>query len=516
MYEATIYLNTGNNIIEGKIYIENIESSKTLPGLLRELNTKSKFADILIKHRDSEIIKYAGEDEDRWSKVSKVYFNFIYKRYSNKLHKLDDNIVIEHPMFTLNDLPKVGVNKLSDKILNKASNDIIYGLLINKYTRVNVIGMRMLLDLLYSKYPTDNIKRLINKYDNITYGNGRSSRRKDITKLLRREGIMTQDPFGDILVIIKTITKKSCLTCHTLKEFYNDQDRNVTYDTSYKDKFNVSRESMTIPIYTSSNGRKLRETPVTVTFNRQEFMDDIIAGKFFNFKALNRYTLDDIYSKCFRSSEVKPIIKYVGDNSKRWEKLVRYLIVNPIYPDDISKDSISDIIYILNNDKIEINANYTKLLKKYRDEINPELVLKMTDDVLYISYTFELCNPGVMTYMLFKFLSSIFTNNKTYWKKAFVNIVDTSTLLDSYDNWLDEMSNVLDDEHIDLNNIHVSNIVAMLTIEKYVLKRDLSRFNYLSEYLTYIINNVSNKYQRYFRESSSSLSNLTKILKKIK
>src|SRR5690606_26594950 len=123
-------------------YIENIESSKTLPDLLRELNTKSKFADILIKHRDSEIIKYAGEDEDRWSKVSKVYFNFIYKRYSNKLHKLDDNIVIEHPMFTLNDLPKVGVNKLSDKILNKASNDIIYGLLINKYTRVNVIGMR--------------------------------------------------------------------------------------------------------------------------------------------------------------------------------------------------------------------------------------------------------------------------------------------------------------------------------------------------------------------------------------
>lgn len=484
-----IYFTTSDNIIKGSVTVDEVEHVKSLESKLNYIRNNYNFSDIISDSSDSQILKYASDDKDRWYKVSKVYFKVKFPH----LKRLLNNPIINNPNFVLSDLPDKKVDKIPEFVLDKANDEIIYGLISSRYTKVNLVGMKKFLKLLNLHYPKDYYTDMIsNLKDN-------PNRSKDIADVLKMEGITEGNPFKNVLIIVTSILKGNASLYDSLKSLYDNSDKNVTYDTSYKDNITFSDYTITVPVYDED----INEELITLTFSHKIFVDDIKSEGKFKPKIIKRYILSNVIRELLLDGNTDIITNYANESSSKWRSVTECLIANSLKAKQVNREVSSKLVKLLNDKNIVIDSSYHDTLRLYQVYISPELVLKMTDDIVYVAFRLSKANVEVMTYCLFRFLSNIFPNNKTYRKRMV--LPKTSKLLTYSNIWDIEIEKVFEE----LQNCHVSNLVSLLTAEKYILGRDLGRFSNVSEYLRHIGE------KRILKTSNVSMKGILKLLAKI-
>ena len=486
--ERIIYNYNKNKISEHTITIYNYPLDDVLVNkignkIYKSTNVSEAISKALEDHNLEAIENFLGDDRELWILFSKLFIAFLQVEYleitDNTILNSFERSILSNPNFIVTNM-----NKIHERYYPFFIKYLGYAYITNRDFYYMLSKDRNLLidklnDMVRSRFPDrkydENIIETI-----LSYGRNLTNMPKIIKKFVRTD--IVSDKLEDF--IITKYKKRNDRSYSSGEDDHDDSKRyyikgtDIYFNTYYyKDKRIVLE-----PVIIRTNKNTIR------LFNK--------LGPFY---ILYNSTLNDIFERVIKyKNSIKPIVEFLGNKKKEWVILCSVLsksILNRKYVEE-NRDSF---LTLFNHPYFRITSDMISKPLNRDSDLLDEIKLKSDRDVIpnYINIH---TNKNVLAYLIYDLLNDVFKNDR-YWKLCYkyFSIVNSYTdiITDRVDN-TSTIREICEEEGISVLHYrrYMYNILTLLCIEYYTLKKDLSGINTLKEYtqrISYHIDNLSDK-----------------------
>lgn len=292
----------------------------------------------------------------------------------------------------------------------------------------------------------------------------------------------------DVPRIIYTITKHTDINYATPMEFlinegldYDAVPFTGELDTDNKN-FYMKDNDLMIPIYHYTLGN-IEKIVVTITidnylrdiYKEEKHLVDILSNIIM---ITPRQVITLLLLK-----DIKAVIEFVGEDEDKWIDLSDVFISTNM-DDRFIRRHTDEILYIINHKYFRVDSTTITYVSNIGNNID-NIRLKADKRVMYY-YFLRRNNRDVLLYMFYTILHSIFKDNKNYW----LNLYKYTAIVNSFKGLVTEKHNmhiiieyISREEGIpDLTINKLYNALAMLDVEYYIVRNDISNFTSFRDY----------------------------------
>lgn len=397
---------------------------------------------------ESKLIEFAGEDKETWDMISKYYFSGYTATVDKIISQANSSPYTNNPNFRLRSLGMygvIGLEKINRNILENCHEYFIPRLLESHNEEVYNLGLSKFYKLILSKFPDVDTN-------------------KDVETMLEEEGVYLYNKTDSITRIVHKIVK--------CKKEYESLDK-LYYDDSikYNKKGSAFDKNGNFTAYYISKEGVITTKECNIKFSDERFKQYI--PELFK---IRHFSSDATFFKCINKNRLDILSKFLGDNKDRWNDF-KEVMVGGYYC-----EGTKQLGQLLRNENLTFTANDLKSYHHPSNLISPELLLKLDVQDYYKVLFYNEGNIAVVKCLLYRLLSLIFPNNKTYLERSNFS-TDEKLYLD--EDYKDVIRNMFTEEHhkLEFDDMEdMYNNFKELTEDYFVKGKDFSKFNSLREY----------------------------------
>ena len=479
--ERTIYIYDRNKISEHTITIHNYQFSDVYLRsiIFRILDHNSKTISIYdaIADENLEAIEdFLGNDKKLWKEFYKYFLSALDNNYNEipdeSILSSFEKAILNNPNFIITEIrPNKPLYPFFLKYLSYAHisyKDFYYMLRKDRKLLVDKLN-----DMVRSRFPDHEYDE--NIIDTIlSYGYKLS----EIPEIIKK--FITPDTPFDSLE--EFLSNKDIMVEHSYSSDEEEREK--------EEKYYIRGDSIYFNMYYYKDRRIVLDQVIIKTDkNTIKLLDKLGV-----LVVLENNNLMEIFHKIIRDKKsIKPIVEYLSNKKKEWS-ILSSVLSRARLSDKYIKKNRNDFLTIFNHPYFRITSDMISKPLNRASDLLDEIKLKSDRDVIP-NYINTHTNKNVTAYLIYDLLNDVFKNSK-YWKSCYkyMNVVDSYTdiIIDRVDN-TDIIREIFYDEGITVerhNNRHMYNILTLLCIEYYTLKKDLSGINSLRQYTERIVDST--------------------------